>query len=754
MFRSPAVESTIDLNKIEKKLSKSSNVLPPLYKSFIRSGDPQLPSESSKVANLTRLPHVRMYKTYVGRSLTVPILKKFLEVAENIPTIQSAFISDETPDFVFVEVTNISALAQLFPNIIFETVQPPSIISNFCNVGRFIPQSFCGCMFGRLSCKPFVNESVQILDINYSQKRVILRIVPKLNEKRNGPLSSRMFDPNYFAEKSRPEEAPQRAQVRVSFNSNENCYRQGYIFRDQKYVDGFLIEEVPMDLVSTWSAPLTIREMTVFVPRERQQKFEKMMREYENREKSSKKEEVFKFDFEIPKFEVDDTPLVIERKLKSDKAKMSKSYMLQEKTSSLIQRIITRFENIIETYPQVPVNFPSCEMIASATTEKLQTLLKEEKSKLASQKDRYLLLKELIGEGFEIDERTTVLRTKRPIKEIQDRIQNEADQTAEAVHNLLTEVNQINVAIRMKEEHKTQNEILKAIKPQKEEKERRPNIIMKPMFHQKLKERSTQTTPPPEEEKKEEQMLPAPPKVPTTPVSQHHAPEPVIIPGDLKVGDYVSISDPVKNVKGIFVDNYKDKKGNDLSTIITMEDMIQVDKSNLTRVDFFCPIIFDVFDLVSTKDGNTCIVIGCSSSSKKVKLINTNNQTLSVKYEDVKVAASDSSVYDMYKFRVLPGDVVLAPFLGSFIESTVLGTIKGKAFVNGDGNVKCFDGKELKLKRNTVSNEVINVKVGDIVKVRGKECVVTSIIDQYYVQVVFTGNSTYANVNKLEIQNK
>ena len=710
--------------------------LPPLYKSLIFTGDPQIKTESLKIALLKELPHVHIFKTYVGRDIAPILLQKFLETPDHIPSLHSAFINDKTPDFIFLEVTSITILAKLFPNAIFETVQSPSFISNFCNIGRFSPQSFCGHLFARVNIPPYINEPAEILDINYSQKVVIAKLIPlvkTINVNNQVEYELRLFDPEQYVY-SRTQPKPMR--VQINYKGDGSSFVEGFYYNDCKYVDGFLIEEISINQIITWSNPLEEDDIHVFITPYELHSFDEEQKKREaevsleiDKHKEKKKILSQQFNFKIPKFDIDETTSSIERKVNKFKMSTSKEQndnhphisqssslskineyalhssqnqdttttqpqqimQIQTPIHSLQNKLNEQYTNILDAFPLIPPGLPSDNKLISMDIESLQYLIKQQKEKLRISKLRYENLYELLQQCPESNE-TVMSKTKRSFAELREKIKAESDVTAETVHHFLITINDLKAIIEDKSNGTPYEEIQKNLSIQKE----------KQQIYDKQKKSQIQKN----EIRKEQ--------TPLKKTEQNKQIGALILVNDnpnsnIEVGDFVAIKQAMDNIKGtaFSVQDYEIEsqggpKSETFLTILTSPFNIFLQKDNIqllqsTSMSSYCPFIFDEYDIVQNNQYGTCIVTNCSYKSKKITLLSTDNRTHKVLYESIKPGKSDSSVYDISNQKILPGDSVLDT-TNSNQKGTILATTQGKAFVLYDDNkIICTRGSNLSL---------------------------------------------------------
>ena len=708
--------------------------LPPLYNSLIFTGDPQIKTESLKIALLKELPHVHIFKTYVGRDLAPVLLQKFLETPDHIPSLFSAFINEKTPDFIFLEVTNIVILAKLFPNAIFETVQSPSFISNFCNIGRFTPQSFCGHLFARVNKPPYSNEPAEILDINYSQKIVIVKLIPIVKVANNDnpdEFELRLFDPEQYLSAKNP---PTPIKVRINYKGDDSSFVNGFSYNDCKYVNGFLIDEIPISQMITWSNQLEEDEIHVFIsPYEKhsyneQQKKREMEMTIESQNTRKKEKELSKqFNFKIPKFDADETPASIARKISKSKSrtklneareqneahshaiqssnmpKTGETHSSQNQDSSqpiiqiqfpyhsLINKLQEQFMNILNAFPLPNISLPSDNKLLLLDVVTLQSLLNEHKEKLRILKIRYESLYELFQQFPESNE-TVMSKARRTFIELRDQVDSQKNITAETIHAALLSINDIKSIIDDKKQEMPFDEMQKKFQHNKDKQN---------MYDKITKQQSNKDT-----TSKQDQL--------NKKADQNKQISSTFVVTDnpsynFEVGDYVAIRQPMDNVKGtifskeeIEVEDEGKVQSKSFLTILTNPYNVLLTKDNMQLLNSnslpsYCPFIFDEYDMVLHNQHGICIVTNCSYKSKKITLLSNDNRLHKVPYESIRPGKSDSSVRDSSNKKVLPGDRVFDTTNPRNI-GTVLGTSLGKAYVLfDDRKLVCTRGATLSI---------------------------------------------------------
>ena len=696
--------------------------LPPLYNSLIFTADPQLQTESRKMAILRELPHVHVFKTYVGRDFAPLLLQKFLQTPDHIPSLLSAFINEKTPDFIFLEVTNITILTKLFPTTVFETVQSPSFISNFCNIGRFNPTLFYGKYFARHTVLPYVNDTVEILDANYSQKKAIIRHVPVFlvqNPDNTKSSVQRLFNPEQVSSKI----PPQPVKVRVNYKGDNTSFADGYRFRDETFVNGFLIEEVPLHQLITWSSPTTPEEMFTFISPEEMDSFEQYQKGLQNdTEEELKNEQKVKknfdeaFAFKIPRFDTDETPSSLRKKLKFFKSqghsRSSESHestensqqlstpsqdisqqqimQIQQPSVALFNKVQEQYANICETFPSQLISLPSEKEVVILDLPGLRKLLKDLTDQCRSMKLKYEHFYALLQQIPEQNE-TVMSKTKRTFKELGEQIQKHADQTAKQVHQLLVAISDVKSIIQEKSQGKSVVEITQAVNSMKK---KQNQLELK----DKIKNSNFKQPPASHQEK----QLHKEPEKPISTTVLTNLPQ-----GPLDMGDIVVIKQKVQNVHGTVCDVKTPDSSEVSETTVTIRTnpfllLVQrddIDPYNSYTISSICPMIFDLYDVVYHEQYGICVVFNCSFRNKKIGLITQENHHVQVPYETVKPGQSDSSVRTQKNEKILPGDNVCL-VKNPNKKGTVLGTKEGKAFVLfPNDQIICLSGVDLDIIR-------------------------------------------------------
>ena len=181
---------------------------------------------------------------------------------EQYSSIQSAFIIPGIKNVVFFECEN-SSFSTIFGNFNFRKMDTKEVLLTFfanAHFGSLLKKPYNICRFIQ---EPYRNDPVEVLDIDYKHKRAIIRLWPKATP----PLNSNERTKKAPIDNSVLVDSKKAcSQKRIYLNFEKTKYNDnGFVFRDQKFVDSFLILKVDISqLVVFGEANITFEERERF----------------------------------------------------------------------------------------------------------------------------------------------------------------------------------------------------------------------------------------------------------------------------------------------------------------------------------------------------------------------------------------------------------------------------------------------------------------------------------------------------------
>ena len=230
-------------------------------KDLIFTADPFLPIYKSQLNLLNYLDSSKYYKISYSTNDIISFFEYFFQ-NQNELKILSAFQIDTKSNDIIIETNEIETIKQKFPALNIIELNPSFIVQNFCNSTRFLPFKMKNRNFGRIIIPEYKNQPIEIFDVDFKQKKAIIRLLPVLEV------------PKFSTTKPEPETfgvsvlelsylRTKKERFKVSFDGKKTI--DGYRFRDTKYSSNFIIMKTRIENIKTWSSNLTQDELKIFM---------------------------------------------------------------------------------------------------------------------------------------------------------------------------------------------------------------------------------------------------------------------------------------------------------------------------------------------------------------------------------------------------------------------------------------------------------------------------------------------------------
>lgn len=262
-IRNKAVAESIDVS-LWKNLSSKSDEEDDKTKSLIFPANNKIINVSNDIVHLLDLAvdHKPLFAIDFPEEKALALFAALFLKPNLHSSMQSAFILSAIKNTVFFESDN-DVFAPVFEKFNFRVMDPKEIlITYFANshIGSILLEPYNICRFIQ---KPFKNDAVQVLDINYTTKKAIIRLWPLTEPPHFSILKQKKLP---IDEETLLNSKVSSVKKRVYLDFAKTKYSDnGYIFRDQKFVDSFLIMKVDISqLIVFDDARITIEERERF----------------------------------------------------------------------------------------------------------------------------------------------------------------------------------------------------------------------------------------------------------------------------------------------------------------------------------------------------------------------------------------------------------------------------------------------------------------------------------------------------------
>jgi hypothetical protein len=247
-----------------KNLSRKSNEENDKTKSLIFPANNKIVNFSKDVVRLLNLAdnNKPVYAIDFPEEKALSLFAAMFLKPDQYSSIQSAFIIPAIENTVFFESDN-DNFAPIFGNFNFRAMYPKEILGAcFANahIGSLLLKPYNICRFIQ---KPFKNDAVEVLDIDYSQKKALIRLWAVTEPPQFSILRQKKLP---IDEDTLLDSKGSCVKKRVYLNFAKTKYSDnGYVFRDQKFVDSFLIMKVDISqLIVFDDANITLEERERF----------------------------------------------------------------------------------------------------------------------------------------------------------------------------------------------------------------------------------------------------------------------------------------------------------------------------------------------------------------------------------------------------------------------------------------------------------------------------------------------------------